>query len=315
MNSIAYENGCDVAKDTLEFCVQEQKPFRVSNDLLGIGKAIFKLPPGSCIHMEASGGYERLAKRLLTEAGFRVHVHNPRKTHKMSQACSVGAKTDPIDAKHLSRCGKLLKPSLPKSDQRESLCQISRAIQQLAKDIANYRKRLAMPELCPQVKEGYKATIEAFKATKKQLEDDFSVEVKQSSLYESYKLMLTVPDIGPVAARVMVCEFAEDLSEIGPGQIAAYAGVAPVDNASGKTVKTSHTKPGNKHLKGVLGMPALGAITRRVWAQDLYSRLVAKGKGHECALVAVMRRLLIQVLAVVKRGSAWQAEPPRELTK
>jgi transposase len=37
----------------------------------------------------------------------------------------------------------------------------------------------------------------------------------------------------------------------------------------------------------------------------LYRRLLAKGKPHKLALVACARKLLVQVNAVVARGTPW----------
>ena len=70
--------GVDVSKARLDaYCLERQRRLAVDNDASGIERLIAWLAPGSLVVMEASGGYERLAHRLLTERGIAVAVVNP----------------------------------------------------------------------------------------------------------------------------------------------------------------------------------------------------------------------------------------------
>ena len=56
-------------------------------------------------------------------------------------------------------------------------------------------------------------------------------------------------------------------------------------------------------------MPALACLAAQGWAGELYRRLSAKGRAHRQALVAVMRRRLVRIVAVLKRGTPWEERP------
>jgi hypothetical protein len=63
-------------------------------------------------------------------------------------------------------------------------------------------------------------------------------------------------------------------------------------------------------LKGAFYMPAVNRVGIAPWAKEIYARRRARGCNHQQALVPVMRKMLTQVAAVLRRRSPWQAEPP-----
>ena len=58
-------------------------------------------------------------------------------------------------------------------------------------------------------------------------------------------------------------------------------------------------------MRTVLYMGALAAITFNPPLRAFYQRLVANGKPKKVALVAVMRKLLVALNAMVRDGRAW----------
>jgi transposase len=87
--------GIDVSKARLDaYCLERQRRLAVGNDATGIERLIAWLVPGSLVVMEASGGYERLAHRLLTESGIEVAIVNPARVRRFAKAGGVLAKTD-----------------------------------------------------------------------------------------------------------------------------------------------------------------------------------------------------------------------------
>jgi transposase len=143
-------------------------------------------------------------------------------------------------------------------------------------------------------------------------EKQFVALVKASSLAEKYQLALSVPHVGPCLARIAVCELPENLHSWSIRQLSCYAGLAPIDDSSGKkTMPARVPKHKNVHLKAGTYMPAMGAMQKEAWAARTYFRLRARGLKHEQAIVPIMHKLLFHIVAVLKRGSAWQAEPPR----
>jgi hypothetical protein len=64
------------------------------------------------------------------------------------------------------------------------------------------------------------------------------------------------------------------------------------------------------HLKAALYMPALNVMSRQQWAIDTCKRLRATGLKHQQALVPIMRKLLLRIISVLKRGTPLQGVPP-----
>ena len=93
-------------------------------------------------------------------------------------------------------------------------------------------------------------------------------------------------------------------------QLSSYAGVAAMDNSSGNRILNSHVPShGNSHLKAGLYMPAISLLATQPWAKRTYARLTGLGRTHQQAMIAIMHKLLFHIVAVLKRDSAWKAEP------
>ena|ERR1022692_1090271 len=311
MNSVTPQVGIDVSKAENLVCIDNGKPFLSKNAPNGFVGLIDRLPPGSVVHLESSGGYERPVRRALVAAGFEVHTHNALKARRLAQGLGVKAKTDPVDAKGLSASAHLLRRWTPKSTEREQLADFSRVISAVQETVSTFQRRLDVPGLDPDAVHEVRQMIKLWKAQIAALEAKFTARVKASTFAQNYEFILSVPGVGPKTARTCLCELPENLHEQNPGQIASYAGVAPINDESGLRKSTARVGHGNSRLKAALYMPALGAVKRQQWAKESYSRLRARGQTHQGAIVAVMRRLLLRIVAVLRRGSSWQDEPPK----
>jgi transposase len=301
--------GIDVSKDSLVVRTQLQKPFSIKNDETEISKLAQSLASGSVVHMESTGGYERKARRILEAHCFKVLVHNPRKVRRLADALGLGAKTDPIDATFLQANASKLSAVHSKSLEQEELMDVSRSIGRLKTCIADHKKFIVAEWKHPTVVEAYRRIIRQCEQEVLVLEKLFVSKVKASQQAQAYKLAKSVPCVGPVLARVIVSELPTDIAECTAAQISSYCGVAPMDNSSGKKDGKKRIGKGNKHLKAALYMPAVVAVTTQTWARELYARLKAKGRTHRQAIVATMRKLLTQIVAVLKRGTPWNTIP------
>ena len=122
-------------------------------------------------------------------------------------------------------------------------------------------------------------------------------------------LVLSVPGIGERTALAIVIRMPE-LGRVSREQAAALAGLAPFDDDSGKHKGQRRIAGGRGRLRRSVFAAALPAAFR--WNKDLvalYSRLVARGKAHNAALIACARKLLIYANTVVQRGTPWTERP------
>jgi len=310
MNSITTCVGIDVGKDRLDVQIPGIKHFSVDNSRQGLLKLCGMLPFGVEIVLESSGGYERLAVNTLRESGFLVRILNAYLTRQAARGAGHKAKTDKLDAKFLSEGCDRVPSSGEKSSVKQALCDLSRHIQRMKLSAANSKKQRQSPGIDKHVHSSLAREIKFFESEIKRMEMEFVQLVRDSDYACAYRNVLTIPNIGPVTARVLVCELPDDLERFDGGQVSSYAGVAPLDNSSGRRIGHKNIAKGNVRIKAALYVPALGAIKSQLWARQLRQRLQDKGKSHQTIMVAIMRRLLIRVVAVLQRKTPWQPEPP-----
>jgi transposase len=147
--------------------------------------------------------------------------------------------------------------------------------------------------------------LETLRARLKQLDRDIASKLQQ---HEIGKLLTTIGGIGDNTAACLIAELGDPARFESARALAAYAGVSPRHNQSGKRrPKSSPLTPiGNRRLRQALWMPTLTAVSRsNLWLQAFYRRLVERGKPHKVALIAAMRKLLAAVYFVAKHRRAF----------
>lgn len=301
--------GVDVSKSTLDVRAQGKKLFRVANTPQGIAKLAEQLPERGIVYLESSGGYERLACQLLPEMGFEVRVLDPLQARRYCQSQGRKAKTDQLDATALSEFGNQIPSRPPKSPHEMEIQDLSRAREALRDTVRENRLKAGAPELMSCVKDAYLQVAAIADQQAKQIQARLEKLLKAGESATDYRNVLTVPGVGPILAMTLLSELPLGWQDSTVRQLVSYSGLAPMDNQSGKLTKASRLGRGNPHIKGALYSPACSILRSQSWARSLYSRLRSQGKKHQQAIVAVMRKLLVKAIAVLKRGSPWRVEP------
>ena len=114
---------------------------------------------------------------------------------------------------------------------------------------------------------------------------------------ESYRILNSIPGIGPVTAAALICWMSE-LGTIGNHQEAALIGVAPMARDSG-TVKGAR-RINCSRPRDLLYMAGKSAMDWNLHMKAIYDRLREWGKNHKIALVAVMRHLIVLAKALLR---------------
>src|SRR5215212_1794824 len=139
-----------------------------------------------------------------------------------------------------------------------------------------------------------------------EVDRDIGQSIKTSPVWrEAEALLKSVPGIGDVTARTRLAELPE-LGTIGRHQLAALVGVAPINRDSGLMRGRRAIAGGRTSVRNVLYMAALTAIRRRSPFRAFYDRLTSRGRPKKVALVAVMRKLLTTLNAIVRDQTPWQ---------
>lgn len=110
---------------------------------------------------------------------------------------------------------------------------------------------------------------------------------------------------------------AEFLAEAGgidrfptPDQLASAAGLAPVLKQSGKMRYLQRATAGNRALKRVFYQSAFCAIQRDPASRAFYARKRAEGKRHHQALIALARRRINVLHAILRTRQPYQSTRP-----
>jgi transposase len=135
---------------------------------------------------------------------------------------------------------------------------------------------------------------------------DIDEEVRGSPAWrEKEDLLSSVPGVGPTIARTLIAELPE-LGSLDRRQIAALAGLAPFTRQSGQWKGRSFIGGGRVAVRCALFMGAMTARQHNPVLRAFFARLVAAGKPKMVALVAVARKLLTILNAILRDRQPWR---------
>lgn len=258
------------------------------------------------IVVEATGGYELPVVSACAAAGLPIAVVNPRQVRSFAHAIGRTAKTDAIDAALLALFGARVQPEvrpLPDEATRALAALVSRR-RQLIEMLGAEQRRLAQATTGA-VRRDLRNHIRWLERRLAEVDDDIGGAVQRSPVWRAQEdLLRSVPGIGPVVARTLLAELPE-LGRLDRRAIAALVGVAPFNRDSGQWRGRRMIWGGRRSIRAVLYMAALVASRRNPALARFYQRLRSLGKPAKVALVAVMRKLLTILNAMVRHQSPW----------
>lgn len=119
--------------------------------------------------------------------------------------------------------------------------------------------------------------------------------------------LTTIRGVSALVADVLIAETDADMDRFeDAGHLCSWAGITPGHHQSAGRVKSAHTRPGNRSLKGALGVAAL-VIARHptdTYLGARYQRLVHR-RGKPKALVATERSILTAVWHMLANGECY----------
>ena len=301
--------GIDVSKDRLDVMVlPEEQCSSVSNDAAGWAKLVEQLRGFSisAIGIEASGGYERGAVRALLAAGMSVRQVNPFKLRQFARASGVLAKNDPLDARMIASFIAIMptRPAQPHAPAVERLAEILTVRRQLsdAKVAAENASRLLEDAMLQRLSRRRIARL----AADIDLLDGRLVEIvmADAALVRRYQLLTSMPGVGPVLACTLIALLPE-LGRMNRKQVAALVGLAPYAFDSGKLKGARCIWGGRASIRRVLYMAALIAMRCNPALKAFHNRLAATGKKPKVVIVAVMRKMITTLNAMLRNETPW----------
>ena len=120
----------------------------------------------------------------------------------------------------------------------------------------------------------------------------------------------SLPGMGPVFAAEFVSEAGGIDRFHSADQLAAAAGVTPVLRASGQASFQRRSRRRNAVLKRVLYRSAFTAMVHHRASGEFYRRKRAEGKTHRQALIALARRRVNVLWAMLRDGRTYEERTP-----
>lgn len=131
------------------------------------------------------------------------------------------------------------------------------------------------------------------------------------SLHPDTALIQSLPGMGVILTSEFLA-VADDISRFAtPDQLASAAGVAPALQQSGKTRYLQRSTGGDRGLKRVFYQAAFCALKRDPISKTYYDRKRREGKTHHQAVIALARRRVNVLHAILRNRQPYQARPPR----
>jgi len=302
--------GIDVAKDRLDVAVRPGgEAFVVERNAAGLEVLVVRLRELSpyLVALEATGGYETVVAATLAGAALPVVVVNPAQVRDFAKALGQRAKTDPIDAAVIAHFAQATGPEprpLP-DEATQLLADMVARRRQIVEMIGAERqreKRVAIARL----RKSIARLIKALEKELASLDADIDDAVRGSPAWRAKEdLLASVPGVGPVIARTLIAELPE-LGQLSRKQVAALAGLAPFTRQSGRWHGRSFIGGGRTTVRTALFMGAMVAKRCNPILKAFFDRLLAAGKPRMVALIAVARKLLTILNAILRDNRPWQ---------
>jgi transposase len=302
--------GIDVSKERLDVHVRPGgESFAVSRDGKGLEELVGRLGTLSptLVAVEATGGFETIVAAAVAGAALPLAVVNPAQVRHFAQAVGKRAKTDPIDAGVIAHFAEAVRPvprALPDEaarllaelvGRRRQIIEMMVAERQREKHASNVRVRKSLAR-----------HIAVLEKELNEIDRDIDTLVRGSPVWRAKEqLLASVPGIGKTLARTFLAELPE-LGMLGRREIASLAGLAPYTRQSGRWRGKSMIGGGRAYVRSACFIGALVATRHNPPLKAFYLRLLAAGKSKMVAIIAVARKLLTILNAIVRDTRPWQ---------
>jgi len=303
--------GIDVSQARLDVHVLPGgEAFAVARDGKGLEELIERLRVFSpqLIAVEATGGFETIVAAALAGAGLPLVVVNPAQIRHFAHALGKRAKTDPIDAAVIAHFVEAVKPelrALPDEAQRLLAELVGRRRQIIEMMVAERQREKRAANV--RVRKSILRHIRVLEKELPEIDEDIGTLVRGSPVWrEKEDLLVSFPGIGNTLARTLLAEVPE-LGELTRREIASLVGVAPFTRQSGRWKGKSMIAGGRGSARTALYLAALVASRHNPILKAFYMRLLAAGKPKMVALIAVARKILTTLNAMLKDKRKWQS--------
>ncbi len=323
--------GIDIHRDYGVACVQDPKgeivdEFRFGNNIEGIKEAKEKVGKRNAhIAIESTGNMWVVLWDKFEETESDLHLIHPLKTKAIA---SNKLKNDKLDAKMLAKLlrGDMLVcsyvPSRDVRDERETVRLRASLVRMRTQVINKIRsvfhkycikykgslhqtagiEFLSTLQLRPVDMSAIKSYSEALKTLNTEIES-VNRQIAKTDIEET-RLLMSIPGIDYYSAVLIHSEIGDISRFPSHNKLASWAGLVPSMHQSGTSFYNGKiTKEGSRRLRWILIQCAHSSIRANSKINEFYSK-IAKRRGENKAVVAVARKLVKIIYAVLSSGNS-----------
>ena len=298
--------GADVAQDTIAFCGPTAAT--INNTAAALHAYLAALPPGAHLVCEATGRHHLGLHQVCTELGRPLTVLNPAHARAFARSLGKLEKTDALDAALLQRFGHERRPAATPAPTRarQTLLDLLMVRTALVADIADYRHRDCL--LVPVAQRELRALIRTLQTRLRAIEGQLAawLETAPKDWQDRVQTLCLVVGVN-VRSALQLTAYLPELGQCNRGQIAKLAGLAPLPWDSGSLHGRRRIQHGRAPARRVLYQCAVVAARYNDHLRPVYLRLRAHGKPAKVAYLAVARKLVIFLNALLRPTPAGSA--------
>lgn len=261
--------------------------------------------------MESTGIYSTQLEKMLYAAmpAISVIIANPEPIKAYRISLNIKNKTDLLDAQVIARFGRERKPKAKEKlpPEYQTLKELSRA-RSFLKDqrtaLNNFHDNVLnslAKRMCANVSNKLDAEIDGLDREINRIVQD------HPAIKHEVSIMTSMPGVGMGTAVAILGELGSLKNYKTREQVVALCGLNPVRRQSGTSVNTTRlSKKGTPVVRRFLYMGSKTALPRIPVLQDLYDRLLKRGKTKMQARCAVMRKMLLLLRGMVKNDQEFK---------
>lgn len=301
--------GIDVSKGVLDVHVRPDAAARqFPNTSEGIASLCdwLRSLDVTLVVLEASGGYENEVLATLSLGALPVCLINPKRVRDFAKARGQLAKTDAIDAAVLADFADTFRPPirpLPDAEAQKLQALLTRRTQLVAMRTMEKNRLAVLTD--SRVRRSVQNVIRTLDREIRQADKDLTSAIRDCPEWAAKDdLLQSIPGIGPSVSRTLLIDMPE-LGTLRREQIAALAGVAPINRESGQYRGKRMIAGGRAFVRSMLYLAGHAAKRGNATLRAFAERLKAAGKAPKVIRIALARKLLVIANAVLRDNRAW----------
>jgi len=299
--------GVDISKNWLDICDPRRGEVRIGNKAPALCRWLRGLDPDDLLVIEATSRCDKLLRERAMQACLHYARVNPLHSWYYARSHNL-AKTDRVDARMLARFGAERQPAPTREidPARAELGLLNQRRDQLLRMRTQERNRLddmTHKLLRQDIRASLRALARRIARIEAAIRDHLQ---RHPGLAAQVRLLRTIPGVGPVTAVELLAHLPQ-LGQIDRRAIALLGGLAPKSNDSGKHEGQRYIAPGRRHVRKALYMAALSGLRHPDLFGGMARRMREAGKAGKVIAIAIARKILTIVNAIIRTGEPFRA--------